>query len=215
MSHRLNSPIARQDIRLDITDLYLFRGQTGTVFVINVCHSIAGAVPSPGTIRKACTSSRLTSTETPSKTLPIALRSMRATSMASNASVLRRIGGAAAADPHAAGARGGARDHRRAGDHDPRPVCASGPARPAIRFRSSLMCCTRSATPSRTVRRSTCPDGSQARRRTCLPVIRCIRSCWKCRTASCLPRHQGDKGSAHGQSQRSRPTRGDGVRSIA
>lgn len=48
MSHHLDSPIARQDIRLDITDLYLFRGEVGTVFVINVCHSIAGAVPSPG-----------------------------------------------------------------------------------------------------------------------------------------------------------------------
>jgi hypothetical protein len=35
MSHHLDSPIARQDIRLDITDLYVFRGETGTVFVIN------------------------------------------------------------------------------------------------------------------------------------------------------------------------------------
>jgi hypothetical protein len=42
MSHHLDSPIARQDIRLDITDLYVFRGQTGTVFVINVCYSIFG-----------------------------------------------------------------------------------------------------------------------------------------------------------------------------
>ena len=42
MSHHLDSPIARQDVRLDITDLYVFRGETGTVFVINVCHSIAG-----------------------------------------------------------------------------------------------------------------------------------------------------------------------------
>jgi hypothetical protein len=36
MSHHLDSPIARQDIRLDITDLYLFRGEVGTVFVTNV-----------------------------------------------------------------------------------------------------------------------------------------------------------------------------------
>ena len=43
MSHHLDSPIARQDVRLDITDLYVFRGETGTVFAINVCHSIAGA----------------------------------------------------------------------------------------------------------------------------------------------------------------------------
>ncbi len=48
MSHHLDSPIARQDVRLDITDLYVFRGETGTVFVMNVCHSIAGNIPVPG-----------------------------------------------------------------------------------------------------------------------------------------------------------------------
>jgi hypothetical protein len=48
MSHHLDSPIARQDIRLDITDLYVFRGHTGTVFVVNVCHSIFGPIPTPG-----------------------------------------------------------------------------------------------------------------------------------------------------------------------
>jgi hypothetical protein len=48
MSHHLDSPIARQDIRLDITDLYVFRGETGTVFVIDVCHSIFGPIPAPG-----------------------------------------------------------------------------------------------------------------------------------------------------------------------
>jgi len=48
MSHHLDSPIARQDIRLDITDLYVFRGQSGTVFVMNVCHSIFGDIPVPG-----------------------------------------------------------------------------------------------------------------------------------------------------------------------
>lgn len=48
MSHHLDSPIARQDIRLDITDLYVFRGETGTVFVIDLCHSIFGPIPAPG-----------------------------------------------------------------------------------------------------------------------------------------------------------------------
>jgi hypothetical protein len=48
MSHHLDSPIARQDIRLDITDLYVFRGESGTAFVINVCHSIFGPIPAPG-----------------------------------------------------------------------------------------------------------------------------------------------------------------------
>ena len=48
MSHHLDSPLARQDIRLDITDLYVFRGEIGTVFVINVCHSIFGNDPRSG-----------------------------------------------------------------------------------------------------------------------------------------------------------------------
>ncbi|MBB6144411.1 hypothetical protein HNQ77_002363 [Silvibacterium bohemicum] len=40
MSHHLDSPLARQDVRLDITDLYVFRGEVGTAFVIDVCHSL-------------------------------------------------------------------------------------------------------------------------------------------------------------------------------
>ena len=48
MSHHLDSPLARQDVRLDITDLYLFRGERGTALVINTCHSIAPDVPVPG-----------------------------------------------------------------------------------------------------------------------------------------------------------------------
>ncbi|WP_006241729.1 DUF4331 family protein [Mycolicibacterium tusciae] len=47
MSHHLDSPIARQDVRLDITDLYVFRGEVGTVLLINVCHSLGHAV-TPG-----------------------------------------------------------------------------------------------------------------------------------------------------------------------
>lgn len=48
MSHHLDSPLARQDARLDITDLYVFGGQTGAVFIINVCHSRGGEVAVPG-----------------------------------------------------------------------------------------------------------------------------------------------------------------------
>jgi hypothetical protein len=36
MSHHLDSPLARQDKRLDISDVYVFRGTSGTAFVINV-----------------------------------------------------------------------------------------------------------------------------------------------------------------------------------
>lgn len=36
MSHHLDSELARQDPRLDISDVYLFRGTSGTVFVMDV-----------------------------------------------------------------------------------------------------------------------------------------------------------------------------------
>jgi hypothetical protein len=36
MSHHLDSPLAREDPRLDISDVYVFKGATGTAFVINV-----------------------------------------------------------------------------------------------------------------------------------------------------------------------------------
>ncbi|WP_431926022.1 DUF4331 family protein [Amycolatopsis tucumanensis] len=46
LSHHLDSPAARQDVRLDITDLYVFRGIVGTAFVLNVSHSLNGpAIP--------------------------------------------------------------------------------------------------------------------------------------------------------------------------
>jgi uncharacterized protein DUF4331 len=48
MSHHLDSPLARQDVRLNIADLYVFRGETGTVFVVDVCSSTAGSIPIPG-----------------------------------------------------------------------------------------------------------------------------------------------------------------------
>lgn len=41
MSHHLDSPLARLDTRLDITDVYLFRGTAGTVFVMNSNSSVA------------------------------------------------------------------------------------------------------------------------------------------------------------------------------
>ncbi len=48
MSHHLDSPLARQDSRLDITDHFLFRGDTGTVFVLDVNTSLAGPEASAG-----------------------------------------------------------------------------------------------------------------------------------------------------------------------
>jgi hypothetical protein len=45
-SHHLDSPLARQDVRLDIADLYVFRGTTGTVLVLDVNSTISGG-PAP------------------------------------------------------------------------------------------------------------------------------------------------------------------------
>jgi hypothetical protein len=42
MSHHRDCPTVRQNIRLDVTDRYVFRGETGTVFVMDTCPSIAG-----------------------------------------------------------------------------------------------------------------------------------------------------------------------------
>jgi len=48
MSHHLDSPLARKDVRLDLTDQYLFPGETGTVLVMNVNSSLAGGTRTPG-----------------------------------------------------------------------------------------------------------------------------------------------------------------------
>lgn len=48
MSHHLDSPLARKDVRLDITDVYLFKGERGTVFIINVNSSISGPTAPSG-----------------------------------------------------------------------------------------------------------------------------------------------------------------------
>ncbi|MFK3980767.1 DUF4331 family protein [Micromonospora sp. NPDC050397] len=48
MSHHLDSPLARQDSRLDLTDQFVFRGESGTVFVMNVNSSAYGDDGRPG-----------------------------------------------------------------------------------------------------------------------------------------------------------------------
>ncbi|ROT31277.1 DUF4331 family protein [Micromonospora sp. HM5-17] len=48
MSHHLDTPLAAQSGQLFITDLYVFDGEHGTVFVMNVNSSITGADIKPG-----------------------------------------------------------------------------------------------------------------------------------------------------------------------
>lgn len=103
MSHHLDSPIARQDIRLDITDLYCFKGQTGTVFVINVCHSIAGAVPAPGYHPEGMYEFKVDTNGDAVEEITYRLTFDARDAQGAQRFVLRRITGADAVDPHAQG----------------------------------------------------------------------------------------------------------------
>ncbi len=103
MSHHLDSPIARQDVRLDITDLYCFRGETGTVFVINVCHSIAGDIPVPGYHPKGMYEFKIDLDGDVVEDLTYRFIFDERDAAGKQRFVLRRIAGAEAADPRAAG----------------------------------------------------------------------------------------------------------------
>lgn len=103
MSHHLDSPIARQDIRLDITDLYVFRGETGTVFVINVCHSIFGPIPEPGYHPEGMYEFKIDGNGDAVEDLTYRITFEPRDSAGRQKFVVRRIEGAQAADPHAPG----------------------------------------------------------------------------------------------------------------
>jgi hypothetical protein len=104
MSHHLDSPLARQDIRLDITDLYCFRGQTGTVFVINVCHSIAGDVPTPGYHPEGMYEFKIDINQDAVEELTYRITFDERDTEGKQRFVLRRIAGPDAVDPDAQGA---------------------------------------------------------------------------------------------------------------
>ena len=103
MSHHLDSPIARQDIRLDITDLYVFRGETGSVFVINVCHSIAGPIPAPGWHPEGMYEFRVDLNGDAVEDITYRLTFDERDDQGKQRYVVRSIKGAQAVDPHAAG----------------------------------------------------------------------------------------------------------------
>jgi hypothetical protein len=103
MSHHLDSPIARQDIRLDITDLYVFRGETGTVFVINLCHSIFGPIPVPGYHPEGMYEFKVDSNGDAIEDLTYRFTFNERDNNARQTYTLRRLIGADAANPEAAG----------------------------------------------------------------------------------------------------------------
>lgn len=103
MSHHLDSPVARQDIRLDITDLYVFRGQTGTVFLINVCHSIFGPIPAPGYHPEGMYEFKVDLNGDAVEDLTYRFTFTERDSQGRQSYVVRCIRGADAVDPHASG----------------------------------------------------------------------------------------------------------------
>ncbi len=103
MSHHLDSPIARQDIRLDITDLYVFRGETGTVFVINVCHSIFGPIPAPGYHPEGMYEFKIDSNGDAIEDITYRFTFNERDNQGKQTYAVRRLTGAEAVDPHAAG----------------------------------------------------------------------------------------------------------------
>jgi Domain of unknown function (DUF4331) len=103
LSHHLDSPIARQDIRLDITDLYLFRGQTGSVFVINLCHSIFGPIPVPGYHPEGMYEFKIDLDGDAVEDLTYRFTFDERDSQGKQRFVLRRITGVDAVNPHAPG----------------------------------------------------------------------------------------------------------------
>ncbi len=103
MSHHLDSPIARQDIRLDITDLYLFRGETGTVFVIDLCHSIFGPIPAPGYHPEGMYEFKVDSNGDAIEDLTYRFKFNERDNHGRQTYFVSRLTGADAADPHAGG----------------------------------------------------------------------------------------------------------------
>jgi len=102
MSHHLDSPIARQDVRLDITDLYVFRGQAGTVFAIDVCHSL-GKPTVPGYHPEGMYEFKVDVNGDAVEEVTYRLTFDERDQQGQQRYTVRRIRGAEAVDPHAAG----------------------------------------------------------------------------------------------------------------
>ena len=103
MSHHLDSPIARQDPRLDITDLYVFRGETGTVFAMDVCHSKAGDLPVPGYHPEGKYEFKIDLNGDTQEEVTYRFTFGDRSTADTQSVELRRLTGADASDPHAAG----------------------------------------------------------------------------------------------------------------
>lgn len=132
MSHHLDSPIARQDIRLDITDLYVFRGETGTVFAINVCHSIFGPIPVPGYHPEGMYEFKIDSNGDSVEDITYRLTFDERDQNGKQSYVVRRIEGPKATDPHAPRDGNCRGNHRRNGENREWRTCLGGQSRRSV-----------------------------------------------------------------------------------
>ena len=214
MSHHLDSPIARQDVRLDITDLYVFRGERGTVFAINVCHSIVGNIPVPGYHPEGMYEFKVDLDGDAVEDLTYRITFDERDEAGNQRFVLRQIEGARRHRSSRRG-RGDRFGERPTSRPAPLQACASGPARPATRSGSSPTCCMRSDTRSRTAPKSASAIGRPTKRAICSPGTRSTPWCWKCPTPCCWRRRARTGASASGRWRRSPPTPADGARSTA
>lgn len=103
MSHHLDSPIARQDIRLDLTDLYVFRGERGTAFITNCCHSIFGPIPAPGYHPEGMYEFKIDLNGDATEDVTYRVKFSERDKNGNQSYTVERLTGAAAADPAAAG----------------------------------------------------------------------------------------------------------------
>ncbi|MGW7262168.1 DUF4331 family protein [Streptomyces sp. NPDC054842] len=103
MSHHLDSPAARADARLNISDLYVFRGERGTVFVMNVASESAGPSAPKGYHPEARYEFKVDGTGDNVEDLAYRFRFGTADADGSQTVELRRLVGADATDDAAAG----------------------------------------------------------------------------------------------------------------
>ncbi|SEG92258.1 protein of unknown function [Actinacidiphila yanglinensis] len=103
MSHHLDSAAARADARLNISDVYLFRGDRGTVFVMNVCSDAAGPDAPKGFRHEAHYDFNIDSTGDAVQDLAYRFSFEAAEADGGQRLELRRLEGQQAADDHADG----------------------------------------------------------------------------------------------------------------
>ena len=212
MSHHLDSPIARQDLRLDFTDLYVFRGETGTAFVINVCHSI-GKPPIPGYHPEGMYEFKVDLNGDAIEEITYRLTFEERDAQGKQKYTVRRISGKDAVDPHAAGTvvAQGVTDETVTTPSGLRAW--AGHAGDPFWIEPDVLHAVGHAFEDGT--KGISPAGTRAKRTTCLPVIPYMPWCWKCPMPNCSPVPATTGRSAYGQCLHSKRMREDGARSTA